>query len=62
MFKLVEVESWVSANHLPAISFVCLFVVFVGATIKALLAAKGKTEKMAALPLDDGELKNSSDN
>ncbi|QQL46080.1 hypothetical protein [Sulfuriroseicoccus oceanibius] len=62
MFKLVVVESWVSEWGLPAISTLCFMFVLGYWTLRALHTHRNKLDEMAAKPLDDGEMKNLSDN
>ena len=38
---------------IPIISFVCMFGVFVGATILTLLKSKNRVDQLSQLPLDD---------
>lgn len=51
MFKRVILEDW--AGLIPIISFVCLFGVFLGATIITLLKSKKSVERLSHLPLDE---------
>ena len=51
MFKRVILEDWVAI--IPVVSFVCLFGVFLGATIITLLKSKSSVKHLSHLPLDD---------
>ena len=51
MFERIIHESWTAA--IPALSFFILFVVFLGATIRALMMPRTDRERLASLPLDD---------
>ena len=52
MFQRIIHEPWTAV--IPALSFVILFLVFLGAAIRALIMPRGDRERLAALPLDDG--------
>jgi len=51
MFKRVILEDW--AGMIPIISFVCMFGVFLGATIFTLLKSKSSVKHLSHLPLDE---------
>ena len=51
MFKRVVHEDWVSI--VPMIAFGILFLVFIIATIRALILRPAERERMSQLPLDD---------
>lgn len=51
MFKRVILEDW--AGLIPIISFVCVFGVFLGATIITLLKSKRTVKRLSRLPLDE---------
>ena len=55
MFQRIATENW--AETLPIVAFFVSFTVFATVTIVALRMNRQRRERMAALPLEDGEVK-----